>query len=192
VKRPVDPGQHVVKVTAAGFAATEATFTVAEGKVESVSVEPKAGASAPVATPPPGPVPPPTTTPPPPTTPPPATPDRGAGGASPQKMIGFVGLGLGAAGLVMGGVTGGLALSKHASLLKTCPDGHCPKGSEAANESAVNSYKTMGTISTIGFIAGGVLAATGIVLVVTAPKAKPVATLTPVIGLGYLGAEGSF
>jgi hypothetical protein len=197
VKRPVDPGQHVIKVTAAGFAPSEATFTAAEGKVEGVTVEPKPGAALPPTTPPPttappGPKAPPATPPPPITPPPPATPDRAASTGSPQKTIGFIGLGLGAAGLVAGGVTGGLALSKHASLLKTCLDGHCPKGSEMTNQAAVDSYKTMGTISTIGFIAGGALAATGIVLVVTAPKAKPTATLTPVIGLGYLGAEGSF
>ncbi|MFT3767790.1 MAG: hypothetical protein QM820_20230 [Minicystis sp.] len=94
--------------------------------------------------------------------------------------------------MIAGAVTGGLALSKHAALLETCPDGHCPKGSEAQNQSAVDSYKTMGAISTVGFIAGGVLAATGVILVVTAPKAKQTATVTPVIGLGYLGAEGRF
>ena len=57
----------------------------------------------------------------------------------------------------------------------------------------VDSYNTMGTISTIGFVAGGVLAATGVVLVVTAPKSKAtVARVSPVVSPGFLGAEGSF
>ncbi|MFT3767791.1 MAG: hypothetical protein QM820_20235 [Minicystis sp.] len=43
VKRPVDPGKHVVKVMAPGFTAAEASFTAAEGKVETVTVELEAG-----------------------------------------------------------------------------------------------------------------------------------------------------
>ena len=36
------------------------------------------------------------------------------------------------------------------------------------------------------------LALTGVVLVVTAPRAKQSSAVTPIVGIGYLGAQGSF
>jgi hypothetical protein len=190
VKRPVDPGSHVIKVTASGFFPGEATVSVAEAKIESVTIELKPG----------GPV----TQPPPPPAGGPAQQQQGAGIAPPpggdtgapvsstQKTLGIVGLGVGGAGLLVGAITGGLALSKHSALLANCKDGHCPKGSEMTYQSDIDSYKTMGTISTAGFIAGGALAVTGVVLMETAPKAKKTGAITPVIGLGYVGAQGGF
>lgn len=184
VKRAVDPGQHVVKVTAAGFFPAEGKFTVGEGKVETVSLELKVDPNY--------------------KAPPPEDPNKIKGIVAPgepekpvsktQKMVGFVGLGVGGAALIMGAVTGGLALSKRSALLESCKDGHCPKGSEGQYESDVNSYNTMGTLSTIGFVSGGVLAVAGVVLIVTAPKAQKAQTgwVKPVVGLGYLGAEGKF
>ena len=182
VKRAVDPGQHVVKVTAPGFFPAEGKFTVAEGKVETVSIELKVDPNYKA---------------PPPDTktgiaPPPAEPEKPV--SKTQKTIGFVGLGVGGAALIMGAVTGGLALSKRSALLEACPDGHCAKGSEGQHQSDVDGYNTMGTLSTIGFVSGGVLAVAGVVLIVTAPKAQKAQTgwVKPVVGLGYLGAEGKF
>jgi hypothetical protein len=104
-----------------------------------------------------------------------------------------VGIGVGGAALIMGAATGGVALSKHSALAEKCPSGHCPSDKQSAYQSDVDSYKTMGTVSTVGFIAGGVLAATGIILVATSPKAKTTTgSISPIIGLGYLGAEGKF
>ncbi len=58
----------------------------------------------------------------------------------------------------------------------------------------MESYNTAGAFSTAGFIAGGALAATGVVLLVTAPKPRPSAGahVAPVIGAGYLGLAGAF
>jgi len=187
VKRPVNPGSHVIKVTASGFFPGEAAVTVAEGRIETVTIALKPG--GPVTQPPPppagaaqgvGP------------SPPGQVVDAGAPQSSTQRTIGFAGIGVGGAGLIVGAITGGLALSKHGSLLATCKDGHCPKGSESKYQAEIDSYKTMGTISTAGFIAGGALAVTGVILVVTAPKAKKTGAITPVIGLGYVGAQGRF
>jgi hypothetical protein len=52
----------------------------------------------------------------------------------------------------------------------------------------------MGDVSTIGFIAGAVLAAGGVVLILTAPKATPErrAWVSPMIGPGWAGAQGAF
>jgi hypothetical protein len=119
-----------------------------------------------------------------------AEPDTGAPKRSTRKTIGMVALGVGGAGLVLGAVTGGLAIGKHGALKEACGDGPCA----ASQQGNVDAYHLMGTLSTVGFIVGGASAATGVILLLTAPRAQPVnqAKLTPVIGLGYLGAEGKF
>jgi hypothetical protein len=201
VKRPVDPGKHVIKATAAGFAPGEATVSLLEGKTESITIElkPGQGTSAPpvvvalpVGTPPPAK----------PAESTPALGDTSPAGPAPdhveakgstQKTLGFVILGVGAAGLLVGGVTGGLALGKHGDIMKSCPEGHCPPDQKASIQPAIDSYNSMRTISTIGFIAGGALAATGVVLMLTAPKAKTTqAAITPIVGFGFVGANGTF
>ena len=109
-----------------------------------------------------------------------------------RRKVGFAGIGVGAAGLICGGITGGMALGKHSSIANRCPAGHCPAGSEGQNQSDISSYNTLGAISTAGFVAGGVLAVTGIILVATAPSAPQKVGILPVIGPGYLGAQGRF
>ncbi len=191
VKRPVDPGKHSIVVNASGFSTGEASFTVAEGKTETVVIELKPGLG-PVVPPVPGP-----------------GPGLGAPGPNPvpvappgeqgdpnatRRTVGFVGIGLGGAGLIMGVATGVVAIGKHSDIAKSCPDSHCPKGSEGTYDSKISSYNTMGTLSTVGFVAGGVLAAGGLVLVLTAPKPKQTVgrVLVPVLAPGYVGAEGTF
>lgn len=209
VKRPVDPGKHVVTASATGFATSEVAVNLAEGKSESVTLElkprqaepPPVVAVAPVAKPPmvtPKPAPvraTPALTSPVLTTPAhnEPEPDQVKANGSTRKMLGFVALGVGGAGLLVGGITGGLALGKHGTIAESCPAGHCPEGTEASFQPAIDSYGTMGTISTIGFIAGGALAATGLVLILTAPKAKTTQTaVTPLVGPGFIGAKGNF
>jgi hypothetical protein len=197
LKRPVDPGQHVIAASAPGFVTSEVTMSFAEGKSESVTLElkPRQAAPRPVVAVAPAAKPPAA-----PTTParrPPSQPERAPDqikvNGPTQKTIGVVALGVGAAGLLVGGITGGLAVSKHGEIAKSCRDGHCPKGSEATYDPEIDSYTTMGTISTIGFLAGGALAATGVVLMLTAPKEKSTqASITPLVGLGFVGAKGGF
>jgi hypothetical protein len=194
VKRPVDPGTHHVRAVATGFAATELTVNLLEGKTEAGTVNLKAEtAPAPAPSPAPAPftgvplaAPPPSAIPPPlPPAPPPSTAQRTAGLAL---------IGVGAAGLVVGGITGGLAVAKHASLTSTCPGGNCLVSQQAALEADVDTYHRLATTSTVGVIAGAAVLATGVVVVLTAPRAQPgrEAFLAPVLGLGYLGATGSF
>jgi hypothetical protein len=85
---------------------------------------------------------------------------RGSG-----KTLAFVALAVGGAGLITGGVTGLVALSKHSDLTNNpaCMDGKCPPSLQGD----VDSFRTMRTVSSIGFIAGGVFAATGVVLLLT-------------------------
>jgi hypothetical protein len=178
VNRPVDPGKHVVRAEAEGFAPTEVPFSVAEGKTAAVNVELKPAAAAPKAAPPP-----------PPPRPEVPAPQPAAKGGSTQKILGWSSLGIGGGALLMGAVTGGVALKKHGDLAAVCQGGHC-----TGQDAAISSYHTMGTLSTVGFIAGGALAVTGVVLVVTSPKAKPgkEAAVIPIVGPGFVGAEGRF
>ena len=94
-----------------------------------------------------------------------------------QKTIGWIGVGVGGAGLIVGSVTGLMAMSKRSSLsdTKLCSADlqHCPP----EFDSKVSSYNSLRTVSTIGFFAGGVLAAAGITLVLTAPKQESKATV---------------
>ena len=190
VQRPVDPGKHMVRATAPGFATAEATVTLAEGGTQAVTLELKpiavteAPTAVPLGAPHAGE---------PPFAPNPGVGDDGAAHSSPLKPIGFAMLGLGAAGLIVGGVTGGIGLSKQSDLLTHCPQGACPRDTGPTYQSEIDTYQTMKTVSTISLIAGGALAVTGIILVVVAPKAKRSPTaIMPLVGPGFFGARGTF
>ena len=122
------------------------------------------------------------------------TTDRGANDNG-SRTLAFVALGVGGAGLALGGVTGVLALSKKSSLddNQNCLNGECTY----AVEDDVNALRTFRTISTIGFIAGGALAATGVVLLLTSNGAaqsgrRPAASLALALSPGELRLRGSF
>jgi hypothetical protein len=170
VNRPVDPGKRTLRAEAEGYAPVEVVMTFTERKVEKVTLQIDQPRATPSDASPPA--------------PPPAAPQ-----SSPLKTIGFVGIGVGGAGLIMGAVTGAMALSKHGQLAQTCPNGHC-----TGQQSAIDSYNLVGNLSTAGFVAGGILAATGVVLVIVAPKdpAPKQAWLAPTIGAGYAGLQGMF
>jgi hypothetical protein len=193
VKRPADPGAHLIRAGADGFAPAESRVTLREGATQTVTLElqpaavkpPVAAVTPPVAavTPPPAAV-----VAPPIAAPLPLAPPREASGGSTQRTLGFVALGVGGAGLVLGGVTGGLAIGKHGDLALACPNG-CPPG-EQAN---LDSFHTLAALSTVGFILAGAGAAAGTILLLTAPRKSPGdPRVTPVVGLGYLGAKGTF
>jgi len=132
------------------------------------------------------------------TTEPPAEPGKKGG----SKTLAFVAFGVGGAGLVVGAVTGLLAVGKHGDLADKCPDGKCTTD----QQSDIDSYKTMGTISTIGFIVAGVGGVTGAVLLFTSPKESASAaprsrfatvetkgvSLTPYFGGTSAGVSGHF
>lgn len=107
-----------------------------------------------------------------------------------RRPIGIALAGVGAAGLVLGGVTGGLALAAHDDLAKKCPGGFC-QGDQVP---ALGTYHALGVTSTVGFVAGGVLAAAGVVLFVTAPRPAAAAAVqvVPYVGLGGAGVRVAF
>ncbi len=96
---------------------------------------------------------------------------------SPLRTAGYIGIGVGAAGVVLGAVTGAMALSGKSDLEGKCgPQLAC----DPAHKSDADAYNTLRTVSSVGFIAGSALAAAGIVIFIAAPKNAPVtATISP-------------
>lgn len=128
VARKFNPGSHDV-VVRAGSAEQKASFSLNEGEARDVEID--FGGAVPVATKPP------------------AVETPKTRSLSPLAVTGFVITGV---GLVAGGVTGGLHLSKTSSLKQQCPDGRC--GPETHDD--YDSARTLGTISTISFAVAGV------------------------------------
>ena len=151
--RPIDPGAHRVAAMA-GTARVDSTVTVGEGEQKAVVLKLPPGRpaeSAPVANPEVS------------NAPAAAPVDVTANDASsPQtaRVVGWTALGVGAAGVAVGGLATVMMLSKQSSI-GTCPNNIC----SSEQRGNVNSYNTWRTVSSVGFIAGGVLAATGATLV---------------------------
>jgi hypothetical protein len=174
---PVDPGVHVFHFETASGAKGDQQLLVREGvKNQAITVTVAAA---------PGPAPTPTPTPTPgvPASPPPAAPaapdhETPATGAAPWRTIGFVAGGVGAAGLALGAVFGVLAMN-HKN------DAQCD-ATNACKPGPLSDARSAATVSTIGFVAGGVLAAGGVALVLWAPGARAPDTqalrLVPAVG----------
>ena len=164
----VDAGTHSVRVTATGRAPFLHEVTTTDGKELTVSV----------------------------TLPPAARSDStpASDGTSPLLIAGIATGALGVVALGVGGGLGGLAASKNdESFAKGCVKGRgCPAG--PATEARQGAYDAA-AMSTALFIGGGVLAATGVALVIVGSRTstKPAVTgLTLRIGPGGLGLQGAF
>ena len=178
VRRVVDPGPHVVRASAAGYKSAEVHVTVPEGGtveaplvLEREAVVPaRADAVAPAVLAQGAPIP-------------------QSATASPLPWVAF---GIGAAGLGVGVVGGVLALGKHSDLATACPGGTCGP----AQQGELDSYHSLGLVSTVGFVVAGVGAAAGVTLLLVRPRADVAATtgvrVVPVLGPGSLGAVGTF
>jgi hypothetical protein len=146
----LDPGEHVIVVETINGKSKQTNLKVAKGeKRKLVLAIPEEDA--------PG-----TTSAPPPEAPKPST----GGGHLPITIaagaVGLVGIGVGA-------VTGGIALGD-----KSTVDAHCTGlVCDQTGKNAVDDGRTMGLISTIGFIAGGIGVAAAVVLFLTEPKKSP-------------------
>lgn len=195
VKRPANPGSHVLHVTGDGFKPADLKIDVPVGGSIDAPVtlekDPNAAQAAPAtASPPPAD----TAS----STPAGASPEQpaSAGGGGPGIWP-WVAFGVGAAGLITGGVTGAMAMGDQSDLAKACGSGGVCHPDQ---QSKVDSYDTLGTISTVGFIVGGVGAAAGALLLVLHPNltsgaGAPASTglrVYPVLGLGSAGAAGTF
>ncbi len=158
---PIDPGPHAFRFERADGSAVEKQVLVGEGQQNLAVV----ASFAPAAAPPPagGGV-----------SPPPSPPP-----ASTARTVGWVLGGVGVAGLVVGGIFGGLAVSDKGS-------GGCNASDRCTNFGAIGSAKTAADVADVGLIAGGALLAAGAGLILFAPRptSPPSAwmTLTPTVG----------
>jgi hypothetical protein len=151
----VDPGEHTFRFETTGQPAVEKKLVVREGEKdrrESVML----GTPAPAPSPAPAPVAPPVVTPSP-------------SWWTTQRTLAVVAGGVGVAGLVVGGIFGGLAMSDQSQEKTNCSTGGCPNHGQAVAD--YNTGNDNATVSTVGFIAGGVLLAGGAVLFFTAHDA---------------------
>lgn len=179
----VDPGEHEVSASAPGFLPSSQKVTVLEGKTETVVLpalapapEDPAQPEIPVATPVVA-----DTTP-----------------VSPMRK--YLGLGIGAGGLVAVGV--GLVFGKQAMSANDDAKALCGAELQCSAENfdrgqqLVDDGRTKATISTVLVVTGGVAIAAGVVLFITAPRAKERSTsarIVPLIdstgaGIGFAGS----
>lgn len=173
-ERPTDPGEHVLVATAAGMKKAELRFEIEEAETKTVTI---------------------TLVPDPDYQPPPPPAPGGAKDAPRRdRTLAWVSLGVGAAGVAVGGIFGGLALGKKGSL-----DGQCTadKLCGPSARSDLDAAQTFGTISTIGFVVGVVGVAAGVVLFLwPEPKGGPAPRsgvfIRPVIGPGSAALVGTF
>lgn len=177
----VNPGKHTIAATVGSFKQS-ADVELIEGEDKQISLDMSGAAgeeAAPVDKPQPKPDVPVDTAP---------TP----AGTSPLVYIGF---GVGGAALVVGSVTGILAMSKTNAAKDGCDGNQCPP----ATHDDLSSARTMATVSTISFVVAAVGAGVGIYGLLGRSSAEPPKTalgpirkVEPFIGLGSFGLTGSF
>jgi hypothetical protein len=173
VRRAADPGKRTVRASAPEFDPAAQSVTIKEGQEQVVTLvlkrSPVTHAPTPVA----------------PEAPPPPPPHHAS------RVPAYIAFGVGGAGLIVGTVTGVMALKAHSDLSAKCPDDNCPD----QYRSDVNRYHTLGTTAGIGFGVAVAGAATGAVLLVTgasSDRSSRRAGLWPVIGLREIGMAGRF
>lgn len=163
---PIDPGPHPVDASAPGKTPWHGQAQIGgAGAKVSIEIPPLADASASPAA---GPPPPASPAPAPPAAPP-AESTTPSNAGSTQRLIGLVSGGVGVAGIGVGSVFGVIAMSKNNSTAGHCNGSVC----DAPTIANLNDARTDATVSTVSFIAGGVLLATGVVLYLTAPRGAP-------------------
>jgi hypothetical protein len=183
----VDPGSHVFTFEVAGQAPVKQELVIREGEKDRRE---KVVLGAP---PPPPPAPPP-----PAPTQPPQPGDGAHGGWSTLRTAGAVTAGAGVAGLVVGAAFGLMASSKWSSAQNECQSAtSCANYAQAVSDH--DATTTYATISTIGFIAGGALAAGGAVMFLlggnsAAESPQPAVSVAPAVapGVASLSLRGSF
>ena len=107
-----------------------------------------------------------------------------------QKTAGYIVGGVGVVGIALGTVFGLRVESKNNLSNSICPTGQlCSPQDQDRYHSSVSDAKSARTLSFVSFGVGGAALATGIVLVVTAPKAKTAkVSFVPAIDVGRVGA----
>jgi hypothetical protein len=161
-KTPIDPGPHVISASASGYKSWETKITVGANADEAKIVVPSLE-RLPAAPPPKGETPPSSSWP-------------------FQRTLGLGLAGVGLVGVGIGTAFGLSAIDKNNFADEHCPEIGCDRDGIAAGERAVEH----GTISTIGFIAGGALIVGGAVLFFTASSGTNAKAGARVRGAGFV------
>jgi hypothetical protein len=189
VELPIDPGEHTLSAVAPGGAPVQLAFSAAEKQAQKIEIAVPAGHQVKSSAKP--------------GTAAPASPAPGVEMNAPasdtqpsswQVPTGLIIGGVGVAGLATGVVSGLVAGSRYAKAERECPDHACIEG--GAGWDAVKSFRTLRTVSTVGYIVGGVGLAAGTTLVLLAP-AKPARSprtgaVNVWVGPSSLGVAGVF
>jgi len=169
--RKVNPGTHVVAISAGGGPAEKKSITVEEGKTAEVSLAVPAAGAAPGDD----------------ATKAPAAPEVGS------SSLRWVGLATAGVGVVAMGVSGVLALgakSRWDESAPFCREDKCTQEGLDIRDDG----RSRGNVATVVFGIGAVAAVSGVVLFLTAPKASPAgaAQLKLNVGLSDLVLSGAF
>ena len=166
---PMDPGAFEIRVTALGHPPWQTKGEIkTQGERLEITIDPGW------------------------TAPPPQEPETPKPATWPRPLA-FTAMGLGVAGLSVGAILGVLALQKN----ENSKNGLC-EADNRCNQTGYDLRKealSFGTGSTISLIAGGVLVAGGLTLLLVSPRPETKETgqnLSVKIGLGSLGVSGSF
>jgi tetratricopeptide (TPR) repeat protein len=179
---PVDPGEHLIEVTAPGKQTWSSKVLVGADAAKVQVDIPKLEAAISDAPPPAAPAPAAATTD---TAPPPAAP-KSSGSA--QRTAGLISAGVGVVGVGLGTVFGLQASGNWSDAKEECqayPYECSQKGLDLRSDA-----KSQATLSTVGFIAGGALLGLGAVLYFTAPSKKE--NVAFIVGPGSAFVQGSF
>jgi hypothetical protein len=175
-EHPVNPGRHRVSGELAGQK-DEQDVTLAEAEKKAVTLrfsidEPTASATAEATK----------------SEPPLAV--KASTTASSARVLSYVTLSAGGVGLVLGGATGYLALQKRRSLDESddCRGDRCLD----SKRGEVDELRTLRTVSTVGFIAGGALVATGLVLTFSSGSTETRAVRGPAVSVAFAPNSASF
>ena len=166
----IDPGKYVLEANAAGYTGWKHEFTTVEGKTEEIAIP----TLAPIKVAQPQPQPEPIAEGPP---------------KSTRRTIGFWTMGAGGAVLLGGVVMGVIAKGRYDDAKDLCGGDidACDPTRLDESQAKVDSARTAGNFATVGVIVGGAAIVTGLVLFVTAPKAKQSVAISPVIGTDSAG-----
>jgi hypothetical protein len=175
--RTVDPGVHVVVVTAPGHADRSYDLTLHEGDQVEQTIDTGGTSAVPTTSTVPAPV--------------PVAPGASAEATPPSpssgkgvRTAGFVLGGIGVAGIATGAVTGILALGRASTVKSHCPGDACdPQGLDAASQG-----KWLAPTSTVAFVAGGAFLAAGAYLVFFRGRASANVVIAPTAAAGTAGA----
>lgn len=195
VPRMVNPGKHVVLVKLDGSQPKKSAFELSEGQTRVVTVDLTPDAPTPTKVPADSTLKPATATVVVPSSAPTTStkqPDTGVPSSGPSALT-WVGFSVGGAGLIIGSVTGIMALGKDSTVKDNCPNQGCPP----AFHDDLNAAKSYSTISTISFGVGLVGLGVGVWGLLSSPSAeanKPAAaaSVQPWIGIGTVGVTGAF